>query len=64
MNEDYIPHLTNLCFGGLMRTKTPDDVAEKLIQQGYARHAVGGLVATDAAHQLLVSKGFKPPKWQ
>lgn len=64
MNEEYLPHIQNLAFGGLMRTVTPDDVADDLIKNGYARKAVGGLVATDAAHQLLITKGFKPPSWK
>ena len=64
MKPELIPHLHNLAYGGLLRSKTPDDVAEKLIQDGYARRAVGGLVATDAAHQMLVQHGFKPEKWK
>lgn len=63
MKDDHIPHLYNLAYGGLMRTKTPDDVADQLIKDGYARKAVGGLVATDAAHQFLVSSGISPPRW-
>lgn len=57
-------HLVNLAHGGLMRAVTPDDAADDLIKNGYARKTVGGLVATDAAHQLLLTKGFKPPRWQ
>lgn len=64
MNEDHIPHLQNLCYGGLMRAVTPTEVADELIQKGYARKAIGGLMATDAAHQLLAAKGFKPDRWK
>lgn len=64
MKEEHVPHLLNLSYGGLMRSKTPDDVADQLIHDGYARRAVGGLMATDAAHQLLVDRGLKPKSWQ
>lgn len=64
MKTEHLAHLTNLTYGGLARAITPADVAEEFIKNGYARHVVGGLVATDTAQQLLISHGIKPPKWQ
>lgn len=49
-------HLENITFAGLMRTVTPLQVSEKLIRLGYARKAVGGLMPTKAAHELLSKK--------
>lgn len=63
MNQN-IHHIHNLAYGGLQRTQTPDDVADQLIKDGLARRAAGGLVATDAAHALLIANGFKPRQWQ
>ena len=57
-------HIQNLAHGGLGRALTPSDVAAKLIADGYARMAVGGLMATDKAHILLAQSGIKPPRWQ
>lgn len=60
----HLEHIANLAYGGLMRTKTPDDVAEELIKNGHAKMTPGGLVATDEAQRLLVQNGMKPPRWQ
>lgn len=62
MDKDHIPHIKNIAYGGLLRTITPDDVADKLVQDGYARRAIGGLVATDTAHQFLIENGHLPQK--
>lgn len=64
MNHKYISHIENLAYGGLDRTVTPDDVAEHLIKQGLAKHVVGGLIATPAAQQMLLSHGRRPPIWK
>lgn len=64
LKPEHFPHLQNLAYNGLMRTVIPDDVAEHFIQNGYAKNAVGGLIATDAAHQVLVERGIKPKAWQ
>ena len=64
VEPEILAHIQELAYGGLTRAKTPKDVAEQLIKDGYARHAVGGLMATDAAHRLLVAKGIKPPRWK
>lgn len=64
LKPEHISHLENLVFGGLMRSKTPDDIAEHFVQNGYARKTFGGLVATGAAQKLLIQKGFKPKVWQ
>lgn len=64
LKPEHLPHLANLAFGGLIRTKTPDDIAEHLIKNGYAKKVMGGLVATDTAQQVLIQQGFKPKVWQ
>lgn len=56
LEPEEIAHLQNLATGGLMRTITPEHVAEKFIKLGYAKKAVGGLVATDGAQKLLFGK--------
>lgn len=61
---EHIPHLENLAYNGLMRTKLPDDVAEHFIKHGYARNAVGGLMATSSAQRALIEKGIKPKVWR
>lgn len=60
----HLPHVENIAYGGLMRTVTPDDVAEKLTQMGLAARKVGGLVATDHAHRSLLEMGRNPKPWQ
>lgn len=64
IDPETLGHLANLSYGGLMRAKTPDDVSEQLIKDGYARKAVGGLMATDAAHTVLLQHGIKPLRWK
>jgi len=61
LSEEHVAHLQNLVSGGLMRTITPDDVAQHFLQTGYARQATGGLMATDAGHKALMmyNKGEK-----
>lgn len=56
LEPEEIAHLQNLATGGLLRTITPEHVAEKFIKLGYARKAAGGLVATDGAHKLLIGR--------
>jgi hypothetical protein len=64
MKPEQLAHLHNLAYGGLGRARTPDDVAEELVKNGYAKHAAGGLMATDIAHRVLLQHGIKPPRWQ
>lgn len=54
LSDDRAGHLQNLVGNGLMRKVTPDDVTEYFLQQGYARKAVGGLMATEAGHKALM----------
>ncbi|MES1986878.1 MAG: hypothetical protein V4440_02405 [Pseudomonadota bacterium] len=56
LNEEEKMHLENITFGGLMRTITPSRIEEKLLQSGYARKTVGGLMPTETAHKLLSKK--------
>ena len=62
--DEHLFHLDNLINGGLMRTVTPDDAAKSLIEKGLARHAVGGLVATESAYQYLKEKGGAVKQWK
>lgn len=64
VKPEHKPHLLNLAFGGLLRTVTPDDVAEHLVNTGYAQHATGGLIATEKAHRMLIEQGHKPSMWK
>ena len=54
LSDKHALHLDNLANGGLMRTVTPPDVEESLLQAGYARKAVGGLMLTDMGHRALL----------
>jgi hypothetical protein len=56
LSDEEMANLHNIVFGGLMRTITPSHIEERLLQSGYARKAVGGLMPTDAAHKLLRKK--------
>lgn len=55
-----MPHLQNIGYGGLMRSVTPDDVAERFMSQGHARMTTAGtLVLTEAGYKALgVPVGF------
>ena len=64
LKPEHIRHLENLAYNGLMRTVIPEDVVEHFIQTGYARNAVGGLIATDQAHEALTERGIKPRAWR
>ncbi len=46
-------HMHNIGYGGIMRTITPDDVAEKLIASGHVRIAAGGLMLTELGYKSL-----------
>lgn len=61
LSPEHASHLQNLVGNGLMRTTTPPDVETHFLQAGYARKAVGGLMATDAGHRVLMQyyKGAK-----
>lgn len=59
MHSKHIPisqvdhaHLTNLG-SGHMRTITPDHIAEDFVSRGLAKHALGGLMLTDAGKEAL-----------
>lgn len=54
LSPEHASHLQNLVGNGLMRTATPPDVEAHFLQSGYARKAVGGLMATDAGHKALI----------
>lgn len=56
LSDEEKTHLENVTFGGLMRTITPSHIEEILLQSGYARKAVGGLMPTEAAYKLLSKK--------
>lgn len=64
VKPEHVSHVTNIAYGGLLKTVTPEDVTEDLIKSGYVRKAVGGLVATDTAHQYLIENGIKPQAWK
>lgn len=61
---EHLPHLENLAYGGLIRSKMPEDIADHFLKYGYARNVAGGLVATDLAQRVLIEKGIKPKVWQ
>ena len=52
-DPDDLPHLENLITGGLMRKITPPEIEAKFLRSGYARKAVGGLVATETAQKIF-----------
>lgn len=54
LSSEHAEHLQNLVENGLLRKVTPPDIAEHFLQAGYARKAVGGLMATDAGHRALM----------
>ncbi len=54
ITADEADHLTNIIKGGLMRKVTPDHVERQFLEQGYIRHAIGGLMATEAGHHALM----------
>ena len=60
LSAEHAPHLQNLVGNGLMRKVLPDDVAQHFLQAGYARQAVGGLMATDAGHRALMMYNKDP----
>lgn len=61
LSDEHAAHLQNLVGNGLMRKIIPPDVEVHFLQTGYARQAVGGLMATDAGHKALImyNKGIK-----
>ncbi len=54
LTDEHIDHLDNLINGGLMRKVTPEPMESYLLQNGYARKAVGGLVATNAGQKIFM----------
>lgn len=52
LSPEDLTHMQNIGYGGLLRTVTPDDVAERLISQGYARPTAAGTL-------LLTGEGYK-----
>ena len=47
-------HMHNIAYGGMMRSITPEDVAEKLVSSGYARLTTAGtLLLTESGHMVL-----------
>ncbi len=57
LSDEHANHLTNISSGGLMRTVVPSHVEEHFLQSGYVRHAVGGLMITQAGHHALMMWG-------
>ena len=47
-------HLHNIAFGGALKKYTPPEHAERLIQAGHVRQAVGGLMITEDGHDELM----------
>lgn len=54
LGDEHIGHLNNIATGGLMRVITPDHVANDLIQRGYIRRGIGGLIVTDSGQHALM----------
>ena len=54
MDDELTPHLENIVTGGLMRTATPDHIAEQLLEKGLVRKAVGGLMPTKIGHETFM----------
>lgn len=54
LNKEHAQHLHNIVHGGLMRKIIPSDIEEQFIKQGYVRRVIGGTVATDIGHRVLM----------
>lgn len=53
-NEEDIDHLTNIAYGSLMKTVTPEHIENKFLENGYIKRVVGGLVITETGHKALI----------
>lgn len=60
MKPEHIPHILNIAYGGLLRTTTPEDVANHLEKAGYVKKAIGGLVPTQSAYDYLIQNDHHP----
>ena len=55
LSDDHAKHLDNIINGGLTRTVTPPDIEHELLQAGYARKAVGGLMPTEHGYKMFIA---------
>ncbi len=54
ISDEHLPHLDNIINGGLMRTVVPAHIEQQLLQAGYARKAVGGLMPTEHGYKMFM----------
>ncbi len=51
---EHFEHLDNILNNGLLKKVVPSDAEAALLQSGYARKAVGGLMPTEAGHKAFM----------
>ncbi len=51
---EHFEHLDNILNNGLLKKVVPAEAEVALLQAGYARKAVGGLMPTEAGHKAFM----------
>lgn len=54
LSHEEVSHLLNVGYGGLLRKVTPDEMRDNLVKRGLMEQRLGGLVATEEGHMILL----------